>query len=138
MPAARPKELIYLCKIYGQLGRLDDAEENFAKAIEYYHNRAEQKKRQFADDPRRARLEVDFALHRSAICLGLGIGWVNYTRAHLSRAFHNNILPARIFLVNSNDKLNQASLDLNLLGISRQTLFQWENEWKSEKGPQKE
>jgi tetratricopeptide (TPR) repeat protein len=109
----------YLGKIYRQLGRLDDAEENFAKAIEYYHSRAEQKKKQFKDDPRRARLEMDFALHRSAICLGLGIGWVNHTRAHLSRAFYNNIIPARILLLNTNDKLNQASLDLILGAIKR-------------------
>lgn len=34
----------YLGKIHRQLGRLDDAEENFAKAIEYYHCRAQQKK----------------------------------------------------------------------------------------------
>jgi tetratricopeptide (TPR) repeat protein len=109
----------YLGKIYRQLGRLDDAEENFAKAIEYYHRRAEQKKRQFADDPRRARIEVDFALHRSAICLGLGIGWVNYTRAHLSRALHNNIIPARIVLLNTNDELNQGWLNLILGAIKR-------------------
>lgn len=109
----------YLGKIYRQLGRLDDAEENFAKAIEYYHRRAEQKKRQYAGDPRRARIEVDFALHRSAICLGLGIGWVNYTRGHLSTALHNNIIPARIVFFNTNDELNQASLNVILGAIKR-------------------
>jgi tetratricopeptide (TPR) repeat protein len=109
----------YLGRIYRQMGRLDDAEENFAKAIEYYHRRAEQKKRQFAGDPRRIRLEVDFALHRSAICLGLGIGWVNYTRGHLSTALHNNIIPARIVFLNTNDELNQASLNVILGAIKR-------------------
>ncbi|MBO0799592.1 MAG: tetratricopeptide repeat protein, partial [Blastocatellia bacterium] len=109
----------YLGRVYRQMGRFDEAEENFAKAIEYYHRRAEQKKRQYAADPRRVRLEVDFALHRSAICLGLGIGWVNYTRGHLTSALHNNIIPARIVFLNTNDELNQASLNVILGAIKR-------------------
>jgi tetratricopeptide (TPR) repeat protein len=109
----------YLGRIYRQVGRFDDAEENFAKAMECYHRRAEQKKRQFAGDPRRAQLSVNFALHRSAICLGFGIGWVNYTRGHLTRALHNNIIPARIVLLNTNDELSQASLNVILGAIKR-------------------
>lgn len=62
---------------------------------------------------------MSFSLHRAAICLGLGIGWVNYTRAHLTRAKHDNIIPARIFLLNTNDELNQASLNLILGAIER-------------------
>jgi tetratricopeptide (TPR) repeat protein len=110
----------YLGRIYRQLGRLDEAEMSFNEAIEFYYSRAEQKKKEFKVGTEKADLEVRFSNHRIAICLGLGVGWVNYTRGHLTKAL-SSILTARMLLLTTNDEFNKASLDL-LLGAIRRSL----------------
>lgn len=118
-----------LGQIYAALGRCSrqladtDAEEFFARAVEHNFHRARRKFEQFPSDTeehREARREeLALATLRSGISLGLGIGWVNYAKGHLRRALHNNLIPARVLLLNTGDELSAAYVDLILASVKR-------------------
>jgi len=118
-----------LGQIYAALGRCSrqladtDAEEFFSRAVEHHFHRARRKFEQFPSDSeehREARREeLALATLRSGISLGLGIGWVNYAKGHLRRALHNNLIPARVLLLNASDELSAAYVDLVLASVKR-------------------
>lgn len=118
-----------LSQIYAALGRCSrqladpDAEEFFSRAVEHNFERARRKLAQFPSDSEEhveaRREELALATLRSGISLGLGIGWVNYAKGHLHRALHNNLIPARVLLLNAGDELSAAYVDLVLASVKR-------------------
>jgi tetratricopeptide (TPR) repeat protein len=116
MWGTRAQATYYLARVLRQTGEYDRAETLFADCIDYYYRRAEQKKREYSlalvAKPEALNEEIAYATYRSALALGLGIGWVNYTRGQLTKALNNNIKPARILLIHSQDEVNKHYLDL--------------------------
>ena len=55
---------------------------------------------------------------RAALCSGLGLGWVNYTRGRLTEAL-NNLRQAQAFLLGINDPISEAYLSLVRGSIER-------------------
>src|SRR6266481_1490881 len=64
------------------------------------------------------REELDYARHKSAICLSLGLGWLSYTKGALARA-KSYLLPARVLLLSLNDSINGTYVQLILGAIER-------------------
>ena len=113
----------YLGRIYRRLNRFDEAEKCFGQALEYYFRRAKRKEADYKDDEsKQEKLQEELTLskYRSAICLGIGIGWVSFARGHLKKAIYHNILPARVWLLGTEDKLHTAYLDL-LFGSAKRS-----------------
>jgi tetratricopeptide (TPR) repeat protein len=100
-----------LGRILRQLGRYDDAERSFDRAIALYYARANRKASDLKDDPEAARLEATFATHRSALCLSIGLGWVHFARGQLTLA-RRDLLPSRIQLLQSEDEVHRPYVDL--------------------------
>jgi tetratricopeptide (TPR) repeat protein len=124
---------LYLGQIHRRMNQYDEAEECFGRAIGYYYERArrrmaeydyERAKRstgEYRDDEshREALLsELTLSKYRSAICLGSGIGRVNFSRGHLKEAIHN-ILSARVLLLGTEAELHTANLDLLFASVKR-------------------
>lgn len=99
----------FLGKAHRQMAEYDKAEKYFAESIEYCYKRAEIKNKPS---------EYSFSNYKAAVSLGLGIGWVNFTRGYLTRALYN-ITPARLTLCNTGDIFNKAYLDLMYGSIKR-------------------
>jgi hypothetical protein len=104
----------YLARAYRQTNEFDLAEELFSNSIEFTHRRAQRKKSEYErsehHDVHRKEYEDElaFARYRAGISLGLGLGWVNFTKGLLTSALRHNILPARVLLEHTDDKLNKA------------------------------
>lgn len=99
----------FLGKVHRQMAEYEKAEKWFAASIEYHYRRAEK---------RNTPAEYAFSNYKAAVCLGLGIGWVNFTRGFLTRALYN-ITPALLTLGNTSDTLNRAYLNLIYGSIKR-------------------
>ena len=102
----------FLGRTYRRLNQYDEAEECFGRAIEYYYKRAKRKQEECENNESKRQEEITFSNYKSAICLGIGLGWVNFARGHLKKAILHNILPERVWLVDTEDKLHIAYLDL--------------------------
>ena len=114
----------YLGRIYRRLNRYDEAEECFRRAIEYYYKRAKVKQEEYENDESKQEAlqgELTFSKYKLAICLGIGLGWVSFARGHLRKGIYQNILPARVWLLGTGDKLNTAYLDL-LFGSAKRSV----------------
>ena len=114
-----------LGRIYRRLNQYDDAEKCFGQAIAYYYKRAKRKKEAHEHDESKqeaVREELTFSEYKSAICLGMGIGWISYSRGHLSEAIYHGIIPARVLLLGTQDKLHTAYLDL-LMGAAQRAII---------------
>jgi hypothetical protein len=115
--------MYYYARAYRQSNEFDRAEECFAESINFHFNRIEQKREEYEKGPRLNSEpylnEISFSRYRSAISLGLGLGWVNFTKGHLASALHNNIIPARVLLADTDDQINKAYLDILLGSIKR-------------------
>lgn len=99
----------FLGKVHRQMAEYEKAEKWFAASIEYHYRRAEKRNKP---------AEYIFSSYKAAVCLGLGIGWVNFTRGFLTRALYN-ITPALLILGNTADTLNTAYLNLIYGSIKR-------------------
>jgi tetratricopeptide (TPR) repeat protein len=105
----------YLGRIHRRLNEYDEAEKCFGRAIIYYGLRAKRKKEEYENDESNREAmhqELTLSEYKSAICLGIGIGWVSFARGRLNQAIYHNILPARVLLLRTGDKLRTAYLDL--------------------------
>jgi hypothetical protein len=111
-----------LARAYRQINDFDSGEKYFAESMDFYYQRAEQKKAAYDKreiDYTAYEDDLSFSRYRSAIALGLGLGWVNFTKGLLVSALRNNILPARIMLAHTQDKVNKAYLDIIFGAIKR-------------------
>lgn len=99
----------FLGKVHRQMAEYEKAEKYFADSIEYYYRRAE---------ARNTPYEYKFSNYKAAVSLGLGIGWVNFTRGFLTKALYV-ITPARLTLCNTGDPVRKAYLDLIYGSIKR-------------------
>lgn len=112
-----------LARTLRQLNQFDLSEKAFVECIDYYYERAELKRRLYEEDnqrdPKTLQAEVSFSTYRSAIALGLGLGWVNFTKGQLTLALHHNIIPARTLLAHTPDTLNKAYLGILYASIKR-------------------
>lgn len=105
----------YLGNIYRRLNQYSQAEECFVRAIGFYYERAKRKKDEYGTDPSKFEIlqeDLAFSRYKLAICLGIGMGWVSFTKGNLREAIHHNILPARVLLMGTEDRLHTAYLDL--------------------------
>lgn len=121
----RARTMYYLGRVHRQMNDYDRAESCFIEAIHYHHQRAtrklEQPWRKTGSENTNAetiREELDFARHKSAICLALGLGWVSYTKGALIKA-KSYIMPARVLLLSTKDVVNSAYLQLIQGAIER-------------------
>ena len=97
---------------YRQLGDLARAEEEYGRALELHRLRAEAAVKNHGLTSERGQEEIAFARHRTAVIVGLGVGWVNYTRGYLGDALHSNITPTQTALIECNDPVTSAYLSL--------------------------
>ncbi len=97
---------------FRQLGELALADAEYGRSIELYRARAAFKTNQYRQDAVRVEEELAFARHRTGIVLGIGHGWVNYTRGFLNKALVSNITPAQVLLMGSADSISNAHLSL--------------------------
>ena len=113
----RAQNSYYLGKTYRQMNMYDPAESMFIDAIEKYQKRAEarkQRRQNIDNEVERERLRVEenlFINRRVGIALGLGLGWLDYTRGRLDAAYQK-ILTAKALSSGYEDELNDAYLDL--------------------------
>jgi tetratricopeptide (TPR) repeat protein len=108
--------MYYLGRTLRQIGDYDRAELAFSQAIDYYHQRLRfRARRGDANEP----LERQFADYRTAVCLGLGLAWVDYTRGYVRRALHL-LYAARALLVN-HVGINTAYVEL-IYGLAQNAL----------------
>lgn len=112
-----------LGRVHRQVNEFNLAEECFAESINFYYERAEQKRKLYEKgdqrDHQQLQAEISFSNYRSAIALGLGLGWVNFTKGLLTMALHHNIIPARALLAHTGDELNKAYLAILFGAIKR-------------------
>ncbi len=107
---------------YRQTNEFDQAEKYFAESINLHYERAEQKWDKYEQGGytyEECQEDISHARYRSAISLGLGLGWVNFTKGLLTSALRNNIIPARVMLAHSGDQINKAYLDIIFGAIKR-------------------
>jgi tetratricopeptide (TPR) repeat protein len=102
----------YLGCAHRQLREYSEAETCYGEAIQSYRLKAEVVATSGILSFERIDRERRFARYRSALCLGLGFGWVNYTRGLLASALNENIGPAQVLLLDTSDRTNQAYLSL--------------------------
>ena len=108
----------YLGCAHRQLREYEQAEACYGEAIDCYRRKAllaagkVASSREHKEHDERVRNEQFFARYRSALCLGLGFGWVNYTKGQLSRALGENVGPAEVLLLGTNDVIHRAYLSL--------------------------
>jgi tetratricopeptide (TPR) repeat protein len=122
----RARTMYYLGRVHRQENDYDLAESCFIEAIHFHHQRATRKLKGYRsksstsakNNEQAIREELDFARHKSALCLALGLGWVSYTRGALKRA-KSYIMPARVLLLSTNDIINTAYLQLIQGAIER-------------------
>jgi len=93
----RARIAFYLARVDRQLNRYSDAELHFLEAIRYHEQRAQQTLDENRGDrnAKNVREEMEFARHKSAIAMALGIGWLCYTTGALWRA-KSYIEPAQV------------------------------------------
>lgn len=104
----RAQNSYYVGKSKRQMNDYDGAEKSFRDAIKKYGRRAHSRR----DLPREAKLaECAFIARRVAITLGLGLGWLDYTRGRLAAAYEK-VNTAKAVLSAHGDDLNIAYLDL--------------------------
>lgn len=101
-----------LGRIFRQTNEYNLAEEHFATSINYYYQRADQRKKTYENDKERVSEEINFVQQRVAILMVLGLAWINYTVGALKLARNNNILPARVLLSQSKDFIDTAYVNL--------------------------
>lgn len=99
----------FLGKVHRQMAEYNKAEKYFADSIEHYYRRAERR-----GEP----AEYKFCNYKAAVSLGLGIGWVNFTRGSLTQALYK-VAAARLTLSNTGDSVRKAYLDLIYGSIKR-------------------
>lgn len=86
--------------------RMEDherAEAMYTRAIEFYFERARRRPGELE--------EFIFTTRRVAMCIGLGIGWVNLTRGYLHRA-ENALTTARSLMVHINDPVGRHYIEM--------------------------
>ena len=113
----RAQNSYYLGKTHRQMDNYALAEKMFRDAIDKYQKRAEvraERRQHSKNEAERERLKAEenlFITRRVAIALGLGLGWLDYTRGHLDAAYEK-VLTAKALLSGLGDELNTAYLDL--------------------------
>lgn len=105
------KIMYYLGRIERQTNNFDAAIQCFDQAIRYFCARAEQKRNAASLRTTQIKEEIDNANYKTAICVGLGIGWVDYNRGLLASAA-TMVSTAKVMLVATEDEINKAYLDL--------------------------
>ncbi len=110
----------YLGKAATQLG-LPEAQEYFAKAINYHQARRIRKIKELADSPEQLRIEHRFALYRTAICIGLGYGYLGFREGYqLKAVLYRDIMTAKSLLLFVRDEdINKTYLTLLEASIQR-------------------
>ena len=110
----------YLGRVLRQTNKYDEAESCFAESIRYHYQRAKKTllKHHNKANAKPVREELDYARHKSAICLALGLGWLSYTKGALARA-KSYLMPARVLLLSLDDAINSAYVQLILGAIER-------------------
>jgi hypothetical protein len=114
----RAQILYYLGNTSRQLNDYRGAEQCFARSLEFYRERAQQKNEEFQDDPQALKAYKDFHTYRAAVCIGLGIGWTAYSVGQLFRA-QSLIAAARLTMMDSPARFNRAYLDLVYVACRR-------------------
>jgi tetratricopeptide (TPR) repeat protein len=110
----------YLGRTLRQTNQYKQAESCFVDSIRYHHERAKKKLGDYGNDVKSKLVleELEYARHKSAICLSLGLGWLSYTQGALARA-KSYLMPARVLLLSVNDLINAAYVQLILGAIER-------------------
>ena len=109
----------YLGCAHRQLGDYESADTCYGEAIRFYRERAGRVLATGRATTERGLDDMVFARHRTGVCMGLGLGWVNYTRGFLREALIHDIQPAEVLLQDSKDRVDQASLQLLRGSIER-------------------
>src|SRR5262245_3791135 len=111
----------YLGRVQRALGQVRSIH-SFSESLRCYQERVAYKQKQLKDDPKGLRLATTFSMVKSAIALGVGIGFCNISRSRLREALYQNVLPAAnlLALCGSGDIQNLAMLNLLQGSILRQ------------------
>ncbi len=119
-------------RILRQLGKYEEAEQCFERAITHFYQRSEYTNtralnkgpestgngQELENDAAHDSLDATYSMHRSALCLSLGHGWVQFARGHLTQA-RRDTLGARLQLLQANDTLNLRYVEVLLGSILR-------------------
>ncbi len=105
MPGYATRALIayYLASIYRRVEDHARAEMLYMRAIGFYFKRSRSRQGELE--------EFIFSTRRVAMCIGLGIGWVNLTRGYLRRA-ENALTTARSLMVHIPDPVGRYFIEM--------------------------
>lgn len=107
MPCYATRAIIsyHLGSVYRRREEHKKAEEMYTRAVEFYFARAHARKLPGELE------ELIFSTRRVAMCIGLGMGWVNLTRGFLGRA-ENALATARTLMAHINDPVHRYYIDM--------------------------